>query len=99
MGNAGYHPDTRFLKKMILDEKLIKVLDSDSSTIKKIKNRFNDIVLRDEIVNQKYNGRTYKAHSAWNDMYKALIWVNQTRCRSREFTPLAVADLYRPSTL
>ncbi len=79
MANAGNHNDTRLLKSMISNGKLIKIYHTDNVIVKKIKDRFNYLVINDYSTNYKYDGKKYKGHSAWNKMTSTLIWVNQLR--------------------
>lgn len=88
MANAGNHHDTRLLKKMITEGKLIKIYPDDHPVAKKIKLRFNQIVGRDQPSNYRYNGKTYLTHSAWKQIDRTLIWVNQLRLRYWFFNPI-----------
>lgn len=81
MANAGNHNDTRLLKSMIIEGKLIKIYPNDHPVIKKIKLRFNQIVVNDQPYNYNYFGKKGVGHSAWKDVDGTLIWVNQLRTK------------------
>lgn len=95
MANAGNHNDTRLIKKMILEGKLIKISPDDSAVLVMIKERFNDIVIHDDIVRNTFMGKKYDSHTAWNRMYKTLIWLNQLRFKHFFFENIS-GTLYRP---
>lgn len=88
MANAGRHNDTRILKEMIREGKLIKIYSYEHKIIQKIKARFNHIVMHDEAYNSKFNGKKYVYHKAWQQVDKALLWANQLRIKYWYYEPL-----------
>jgi hypothetical protein len=98
MANAGNHNDTRILKRMIFEGKLIKISgkDYENVTVLRIKSRFNDLVRKDEVYTSSYMGKKYKGHKAWKYMDNVLRWANQTRWKFFNFEPLSAAELYKP---
>lgn len=95
MANAGNHPDTKLIEKMIKDEKLIKISDSDHPVAVRIKRLFNSVVSQDVLTNSNYNGHRSVKHSAWQKLNKLSITVNHIRWRSFYFEPIR-GTLYRP---
>lgn len=81
MANAGNHNDTRLLKQMITEGKLIKINSYDHPVIQKIKTRFNFIVMNDEAYNRTFNGKKFVCHKAWEKVNKTLLWANQLRMK------------------
>jgi hypothetical protein len=90
MANAGNHGDTKLLKFMIKEGRLLKVYEIDHPIAKRIKFRFNDLVINDQTSHYRYNGKNYNTHSAWNRMDVTLIWVNQLRLKHWWFEPLSL---------
>jgi len=90
MANAGNHNDTRLLKSMIKEGKLIKIYPNDHPIAVKIKARFNKLVINDHTTTYSYSQKKSKVHSAWNHMGKTLIYVNQLRIKKWYFIPLSV---------
>lgn len=90
MANAGNHNDTRQLKSMIKQGKLIKIYPTDHPVAVKIKARFNHLVINDNTTNYSYSGKKVKRHSAWEHMGKTLIYVNQLRFKKWYFIPLSL---------
>lgn len=81
MANAGNHNDTRLLKRMIKEGKLIRVIPNDNLMMTKIKLRFNSVVANDQSLKYRHDGKNYITHSAFSELNKTLIWVNQVRLR------------------
>lgn len=95
MANAGNHPDTKLIEKMIIEEKLIKISTTDHAIAVRIKRMFNKIVSNDILTNSNNNGHRSVKHSAWRKLNKLSLTVNQIRFRSFYFEPLS-GTLYRP---
>lgn len=95
MANAGNHNDTRLLGRMIREGKLIKISPDDHPVLVKIKERFNDLVLNDDIVRSTYMGQKWDRHTAWNRVGKTLIWLNQLRFKHWYFENIS-GNLYKP---
>lgn len=81
MANAGRHNDTRLLKRMIKEEKLIKISPKDHPFVKIAKLKFNEIVIGDIMANSNFGGKKFVTHSAWNRIGPTLILINQLRFR------------------
>ena len=90
MANAGNHNDTRLLMSMIKEGKLIKIYPNDHPIAVKIKARFNHLVINDNTTTYSYLGKKVKRHSAWENMAKTLIYVNQLRFKKWYFIPLSM---------
>lgn len=95
MANAGRHNDTQLIKKMIFDEKLIRIEPTDHHIAKQIKFRFNALVMTDTLRNGNYNGRKYVSHSAFRHVDKLLIRINQLRFKHWYFESIT-GNLFRP---
>lgn len=96
MANAGNHNDTRLIKKMISEGKLIKISPDDNPVLVMIKERFNDIVIHDDIVRNTFMGKKCDSHTAWNRLTNTSIWINQLRMKHRFFENIS-GTLYRPT--
>ena len=81
MANAGRHNDTKVLKQMIRDGKLLKVGLNDNPVLVTIKQKFNHVVINDFVSNRSINGKTYHWHSAWVSKNNTLLQVNQLRIK------------------
>jgi hypothetical protein len=90
MANAGNHNDTRLLKSMIKEGKLIKIYPNDNPIAVQIKKKFNYIVINDNTTTYSYLGKKVKRHSAWENMTKTLIYVNQLRFKKWYFNSLTL---------
>lgn len=88
MANAGNHSDTKLIHRMIREEKLIKVFPDDHHVAKRIKERFNHLVVFDERRYSTYLGKKSIGHTAWSSLDKTLIWCNQLRIKYRYFESL-----------
>lgn len=80
---------------MISEGKLIKILPTDNPVLVKIKERFNDIVITDDIVRNTFMGKKCDSHTAWKRIDKTLIWLNQLRFKHFYFESIS-GTLYRP---
>jgi hypothetical protein len=74
---------------MIREGKLIKISPDDHPVLVKIKNRFNDIVINDDIVRNTFMGKKCDSHTAWRRVDKTLIWLNQLRIKHWYFETIS----------
>jgi hypothetical protein len=73
---------------MIKESRLLRISPTDHFVAQKIKQRFNNIVITDVTENRKYDGHKYHYHSAWGELNKTLIYINQLRFKYWYFEPI-----------